>query len=341
MLPLIDQYARTISYLRLSVTDRCDFRCVYCMPECMNFLPKSEVLSIEELDYLARVFIKRGVTKLRITGGEPLVRRDIMKLITSLGSLIGGGLRQESALQELTITTNGSQLAKYASGLYAAGVRRINVSLDSLCQDRFARITRSGNLARVLEGIEAAALAGLMIKINTVALKGVNDDELLDLMFWAHSKGFMISFIETMPMGEYSSEYGEGRIDNYLPLSEFRKDMDRKVSLITSDHRSSGPARYFTVLETGGQVGFITPLSNHFCADCNRVRLTCTGKLYLCLGQDSMVDLATPLRSGCGVDHLNEIIDGAIAIKPRGHDFAINNFGVSGVMSRSMSLTGG
>ncbi len=322
-----DGFGRRITYVRMSVTDRCDFRCVYCMPERMRFLPRAEVLSLEEMATLGRAFVACGVRKLRLTGGEPLVRRDVMGLVRALGGLIGQGL------DELTLTTNGSQLARYAADLYAAGVRRVNVSVDSLRPERFAAITRRGKLAGVLEGIEAAAAAGLRVKLNTVALRGVNDDEFDDLLAWCGVRGFDLCLIETMPMGEVD----EDRTDHYLPLTEVRADLRRRWTLEPSDWRSGGPARYEMVRETGTRIGFITPMTHNFCESCNRVRVTCTGELYLCLGQEDRADLRGVLRAGGDVA---AAIRAAMAFKPRGHDFVIGRDQRPAV-ARTMSLTGG
>ena len=329
--PLIDRYGRTISYLHISVTDRCDFRCVYCMAEDMVFLPKKDVLSFEEVETIASAFVARGTTKIRLTGGEPLVRRDIMELVRTLGSKIGAGL------EELTITTNGSQLAKHAEGLFAAGVRRINVSLDTLDEERFRAITRRGRLPDVLAGIEAAQAAGLAIKINMVAMRGVNDDEIEPVMAWAHGKGMGLTLIEGMPLGEV----GIDRVDSYLPLRELHERLSRRYTLTRLDKRTGGPARYVHVAETGGVLGFITPMSHNFCESCNRVRLTATGQLFLCLGQDDQVNLRDALRDG-GPEALDAALDQAMLIKPKGHDFVLDR-GSSGApaVARHMSVTGG
>ena len=286
--PLIDGFGRRVSYLRISVTDRCDFRCVYCMAEDMTFLPKRDVLSFEEIEALAGAFIARGTTKIRLTGGEPLVRRDIMQLVTALGRRIGNGL------EELTLTTNGSQLAKYAVQLQAAGVRRLNVSLDTLDAERFRAITRRGRIEDVMAGIEAAQAAGLAIKINMVAMRGVNDDEIEPMMAWAHGRGMGLTLIEGMPLGEV----GIDRADSYLPLRELHERLARRYTLTRLDTRTGGPARYVHVAETGGTLGFITPMSHNFCESCNRVRLTATGQLFLCLGQDDQVNLRDAWREG-------------------------------------------
>ncbi|MEO6012782.1 MAG: GTP 3',8-cyclase MoaA [Devosia sp.] len=329
--PLIDRYGREISYLRISVTDRCDFRCVYCMSEHMQFLPKSEVLSFEEIDQVASAFIARGTRKIRLTGGEPLVRRAIMQLVERLGSYIG-----DAGLEELTLTTNGSQLRRYAGGLFRAGVRRINVSLDTLDEARFRDITRRGRIAEVLDGIDAAAGAGLKIKINMVAMRGVNDDEIEPMMAWAHGRGFGLTLIEGMPLGEV----GIDRVDSYLPLKELRERLAAKYTLEPANHRTGGPARYDWVSETNGLLGFITPMSHNFCESCNRVRLTATGQLYMCLGQDDMVDLRETLRSS-GPAALDAALDRAMQLKPKGHDFILDRSHSGPALSRHMSVTGG
>ena len=329
---MIDPYGRAITYLRLSVTDRCDFRCGYCMAETMTFLPKAEVLTLEELERVCHAFIGLGVTKLRITGGEPLVRRDIMLLFRALGRRLKDG-----ALQTLTLTTNGSQLARYAGELAACGVRRINVSLDSLDPGRFEAITRRGHLQTVLDGITAAREAGLEVKINTVALKGINDDEFDELIAWCGSRGFDLCLIETMPMGAI----GHDRADRYLPLKGVQADLERRWTLIPSLHRSDGPARYMEIAETGRRIGFITPLSHNFCASCNRVRVTCTGMLYLCLGQEDSADLRTPLRASRSDIPLVATIEDAIARKPKGHAFAVERGATRPAVARFMSHTGG
>src|SRR5690554_521491 len=328
--PLVDRYGRHISYLRISVTDRCDFRCVYCMAEDMTFLPKREVLGFEEIETIAGAFIDRGATRIRLTGGEPLVRRDIMDLVAILGARIGHGL------DELTITTNGSQLAKHAEGLAAAGVKRINVSLDTLDSERFTAITRRGRLADVLGGIAAAQAAGLAIKINMVAMRGVNDDEIEPMMAWAHERGMGLTLIEGMPLGEV----GIDRVDSYLPLRELHDRLARRYTLTRLDKRTGGPARYVQVAETGGVLGFITPMSHNFCESCNRVRLTATGQLYLCLGQDDQVNLRDALRQG-GAEALDAALDHAILIKPKGHDFVLDRTQPQPALGRHMSVTGG
>jgi cyclic pyranopterin phosphate synthase len=329
---MIDPFGRHISYLRISVTDRCDFRCVYCMPEHMTFRPKADVLTLEELERLSMAFVRKGVERLRITGGEPLVRRDVMNLFRALGSRIG-----TSNLKEVTLTTNGSQLARFARDLVSAGVKRVNVSLDTRDDQTFRAITRWGDLNRVLDGIDAADAAGLAIKINTVALKGVNEDEIEDLMLWAHARGFDLTLIETMPLGEIDGD----RVGQYLPLSLVRARLARKYTLLESAHRTGGPARYVTVAETGGRVGFITPLTHNFCESCNRVRLTCTGTLYMCLGQDDSADLRRALRASPDDVLLDRAIDEAISRKPKGHDFIIDRRHAAPALTRPMSLTGG
>jgi len=328
--PLIDRYGRHISYLRVSVTDRCDFRCVYCMAEDMTFLPKREVLSFEEIEAIAGAFIDRGTTRIRLTGGEPLVRRDIMDLVASLGARIGHGL------DELTVTTNGSQLARHAAGLAAAGVRRINVSLDTLDATRFAAITRRGRLPDVLAGIEAAQAAGLAIKINMVAMAGVNDDEIEPMMAWAHGRNMGLTLIEGMPLGEV----GIDRVDSYLPLRQLHDQLARRYTLEKLDKRTGGPARYVRVAETGGVLGFITPMSHNFCESCNRVRLTATGQLFMCLGQDDQVNLRDALREG-GAEALDAALDQAMLLKPKGHDFVLDRSRTTPAVARHMSVTGG
>jgi cyclic pyranopterin phosphate synthase len=329
---MIDPFGRHISYLRLSVTDRCDFRCVYCMSEHMTFLPKAEVLTLEEIERLALAFVRKGVERLRITGGEPLVRRNVMSLFERLGAQIG-----RSNLKEVTLTTNGSQLARFAGNLVSAGVRRVNVSLDTRDPGTFHAITRWGELDKVLDGIDAADAAGLAIKINTVALKGVNEDEIEDLMLWAHGRGFDFTLIETMPMGEIDGD----RVGQYLPLSLVRARLAQRFSLTETDYRTGGPARYVEVAETGGRLGFITPLTHNFCESCNRVRLTCTGTLYMCLGQNDSADLRKPLRASADDVALDCAIDAAIARKPKGHDFIIDRRHAGPALERHMSLTGG
>ena len=330
--PLVDPFARVVSYLRVSVTDRCDFRCVYCMSEHMTFLPKAEVLSLEEIDRIASAFVRRGVRKLRLTGGEPVVRRGIMELVRSLGRHLDSG-----ALEELTLTTNGSQLGRFADELKAAGVRRINVSLDTLDPDKFARITRWGRLAQVMDGIAAAKAAGLRIKINTVALNGVNEDEIETLMAWCAEAGHDLTFIETMPLGEVE----EDRTDRYLPLSRVRSDLERRWTLDDLPDRTGGPARYVRVRETGLRMGFITPLTHNFCESCNRVRLTATGRLYMCLGQGDSADLRALVRASADDAALDAALDEAISRKPKGHDFVIERRGAAPALARHMSVTGG
>jgi cyclic pyranopterin phosphate synthase len=330
---MIDPFGRQISYLRVSVTDRCDFRCVYCMAEDMNFLPKAEILSLEELDRLCSVFVRRGVRKLRLTGGEPLVRRNVMTLVRSLGRHL-----QSGALDELTLTTNGSQLARFADELRDCGVRRINVSVDTLDADKFAAITRWGKLETVLQGLAAAKRAGIAVKINTVALKGVNDDEFDRLVAWAGDEGFDLTFIEVMPMGDIG---GPARLDQYLPVSLLRARLEKGWTLADSDYQTGGPARYVTVGETGRRIGFITPLTHNFCESCNRVRLTCTGTLYMCLGQEDAADLRAPLRQSESDAPLDAAIDEAIGRKPKGHDFIIDRRHQQPAVSRHMSVTGG
>jgi cyclic pyranopterin phosphate synthase len=326
---MIDRFGRHITYLRVSVTDRCDFRCVYCMAEDMTFLPRRDLLTLEELDRLARAFVARGVRKLRLTGGEPLVRRNIMWLLRSLARHLGQGL------DELTLTTNGSQLAAHADALAGCGVKRINVSLDTLDARKFREITRRGDLARVLSGIEAARRAGLKIKINTVALRDINEDEIEDLIRWTHGQGFDLTLIETMPMGDI----GIDRTEQYLPLSLLRTRLEQRFTLDDIGYRSGGPARYADVRETGGRLGFITPMTHNFCESCNRVRVTCTGTLYMCLGQEDAADLRAPLRASRDDRLLHAAIDEAIARKPKGHDFMIERG--ERLLTRSMSVTGG
>ena len=328
---MIDPFGRAITYLRVSVTDRCDLRCTYCMAEDMTFLPKADVLSLEELERLSGAFVAQGVRKLRITGGEPLVRKNVMSLFRRLGERLGHGL------DELTLTTNGTQLAKYAGELAAAGVRRVNVSLDTLDADRFARITRWGRLDRVLEGIAAAKAAGLHVKINAVALRGENEDELGDMLAWCGTQGHDLCLIETMPMGDV----GGDRTDHYLPLSIARARLRQRFTLTETGFNTGGPARYYDVAETGTRIGFITPMTHNFCEGCNRVRLTCTGTLYLCLGQDEAADLRQVLRSGADEAALDTAILEAIGRKPKGHDFVIDRRTVAPSVARHMSLTGG
>ena len=326
---MTDGFGRHITYLRVSVTDRCDFRCVYCMAEDMTFLPRKDLLTLEELDRLASAFVMRGVRKLRLTGGEPLVRRNIMWLIRSLSRHLGDGL------DELTLTTNGSQLALYAEALADCGMKRINVSLDTLDAEKFRSITRRGDLAQVMRGIDAAQRAGLKLKINTVALRDVNEDEIEELIRWAHGRGFDITLIETMPMGDI----GADRTEQYLPLSLLRARLAQHFTLDDIPYRTGGPARYASVRETGGRLGFITPMTHNFCESCNRVRVTCTGTLYMCLGQEDAADLREPLRASPDDELLHAAIDSAIARKPKGHDFVIGRG--ERLLMRSMSLTGG
>jgi len=332
---MIDPFGRSITYLRVSVTDRCDLRCVYCMAEDMSFLPKKQLLTLEEMDRICGAFIRLGTTKLRLTGGEPLVRRNVMQLFESLGARIGDGPGQ--GLKELTLTTNGTQLAKYAQDLRRVGVRRVNVSLDTLEEKKFADITRWGKLGQTLDGIAAAKAAGLAIKINAVAMKGVNDDEFDDLVEWCGREGFDLCLIEVMPMGEI----GAGRMDQYLPLSVVRSRLRRRWTLEETDYRTGGPARYFTVSETGHRVGFITPMTHNFCESCNRVRLTCTGTLYMCLGQDDAADFRDILRAGVDDTALDAAIMAAIARKPKGHDFILDRRRDAPAVVRHMSVTGG
>jgi GTP 3',8-cyclase len=333
MTPLIDPFARPISYLRVSVTDRCDFRCTYCMTEHMTFLPKKDLLTLEELDRMCSVFIGLGVEKLRITGGEPLVRRDIMTFFRAMSRHLGAG-----ALKELTLTTNGSQLARFADDLAACGIKRINVSLDTLDAKKFQDITRWGKLAPVLEGIAAAKAAGMRVKINTVALKGFNEDELFPLLDWCAAEGHDLTFIEVMPMGEMGEEM---RLDQYWSLKDVRARLAERFTVTDLTERTGGPARYVRVEETGLKVGFITPLTHNFCESCNRVRLTCTGELYMCLGQEDMADLRAPLRASDGNGPVEAAIRAAIARKPKGHDFDYSRQKVAGQVSRHMSHTGG
>jgi len=328
---LVDPFGRAITYLRVSVTDRCDFRCVYCMAEDMTFLPKRDLLTLEELDRLCSAFVAQGVRKLRITGGEPLVRKNVMSLFRALGRHLRSG-----ALEELTLTTNGSQLGRHAAELADIGVRRVNVSIDTLDRDKFRAITRWGDLDRVLAGIAAAEAAGLEIKINAVALKGVNEFEIEHLMTWCHDRGYDLTLIETMPLGEI----GGDRTDQYLPLDTVRARLAERFTLEDIPYRTGGPARYLRVAETGGRLGLITPMTHNFCESCNRVRITCTGTLYMCLGQEDAADLRAPLRSSEGNERLHEAIAAAIARKPKGHDFVIARSGGPSV-SRHMSVTGG
>ena len=330
---MIDPFGRLVSYLRVSVTDRCDFRCVYCMSENMTFLPKKDLLSLEELQRLCGIFVRLGVTKLRITGGEPLVRRDIMSLFRGLGDLLDGG-----GLDELTVTTNGSMLDRHAGDLAAAGVRRINVSLDTLDPEKFLAITRWGRFDRVMNGLAAADAAGLKVKINAVAMKGVNEDELPDMLAWCHARGYDLTLIEVMPMGEVGDHT---RLDQYLPLSQVRRQLAARYTLEDIPLNTGGPARYVRVAETGGRLGFITPLTHNFCESCNRVRLTCTGTLYMCLGQDDAVDLRAVLRAHDDDQAVIDAIHAAIAAKPKGHDFVIDRQHHGPAVARHMSVTGG
>ncbi len=330
--PMIDPFGRKISYLRVSVTDRCDFRCVYCMAENMTFLPKKDLLTLEELDRLCSAFIAKGVRKLRLTGGEPLVRRNIMWLIRSLSRHLESG-----ALEELTLTTNGSQMQRFASELYDAGVRRVNISMDTLDPEKFQKITRWGRLEQVLDGIAAAQKAGLHVKVNAVALKDVNEHEIEEMLRWAHGRGMDLTLIETMPLGDIDGD----RTDQYLPLSTVRARLAEKFTMEDIPYKTGGPARYVQVAETGGRLGFITPLTHNFCESCNRVRLTCTGTLYMCLGQEDAADLRAPLRASEGNELLNAAIDEAISRKPKGHDFVIDRDRNQPAVSRHMSVTGG
>ncbi|QMU57831.1 MAG: GTP 3',8-cyclase MoaA [Boseongicola sp.] len=332
--PLIDPFQRAITYLRVSVTDRCDFRCVYCMSENMTFLPKKELLTLEELDRMCTAFVDLGVEKLRITGGEPLVRREIMTFFRSMSRHLETG-----TLKELTLTTNGSQLARFADDLYAAGVRRINVSLDTLDEEKFARVTRWGRLPQVLKGIDAAQKVGLRVKINAVALKGFNEDELFKLTEWCASRDLDLTFIEVMPMGDMGEE--TDRIGQYWSLKDLRRQLAQEYTLKDLAHRTGGPARYVELEETGQQIGFITPLTHNFCESCNRVRLTCTGELFMCLGQEDNADLRAPLRASESNAQLTDAIRAAISRKPKGHDFDYSRQTIDGQMTRHMSHTGG
>ncbi|MGR3503906.1 GTP 3',8-cyclase MoaA [Pseudaestuariivita sp.] len=331
--PLIDPFARAITYLRVSVTDRCDFRCVYCMTENMQFLPKRELLTLEELDRLCSAFVRMGVRKLRITGGEPLVRRNILTFFQGMSRHLESG-----ALEELTLTTNGSQLARFAGDLYAAGVRRVNVSLDTLDEEKFARVTRWGRLAQVLKGIEAAQAAGLRVKLNAVALKGFNEDELFTLTEWCHTHDCDLTWIEVMPMGDMGEE---DRVGQYWALSDVRCQLAQNYTLTELSERTGGPARYVQLEETGQKIGFITPLTHNFCESCNRVRVTCTGELYMCLGQEDRADLRAPLRASESDGQLEDAIRAAIDRKPKGHDFDYSRNEAGGQMTRHMSHTGG
>jgi cyclic pyranopterin phosphate synthase len=330
---LTDPFGRPITYIRVSVTDRCDFRCIYCMAENMTFLPRSDLLTLEELDRVCSAFVRQGTRKLRITGGEPLVRRNIMTLFRNLSRHLHSG-----ALEELTLTTNGSQLAHFADALYDCGVRRINVSIDTLDPDRFRAITRIGDLDKVLAGLAAARRAGLAVKINTVALKGINDAELGHILAWCGDQGFDMTIIEVMPMGDVG---GEDRLDQYLPLSTVRRGLSERWTLTDIDYQSGGPARYVRVQETGRKLGFITPLTHNFCESCNRVRLTCTGTLFMCLGQDDAADLRAPIRASADDKILDAAIRAAIARKPKGHDFVIERDRHAPSVNRHMSVTGG
>ena len=329
---MVDPFGRRVTYLRVSVTDRCDFRCVYCMSEHMTFLPKKDLLSLEELDRLCSAFVVKGVRKLRITGGEPLVRKNIMWLFRALSRHLETG-----ALEELTLTTNGSQLPKYATELAACGVKRINVSMDTLRPDRFKAITRWGDFSQVMDGLAAADKAGLAVKINAVALKGVNEDEIENLLRFAHDRGYDLTLIETMPLGDIDGD----RTDQYLPLSIVRARLMDRFTLEDIPYRTGGPARYVRVAKTGGRLGFITPMTHNFCESCNRVRLTCTGTLYMCLGQEDSADLRTPLRASADDAVLSAAIDEAISRKPKGHDFVIDRRTRRPAVSRHMSVTGG
>ena len=330
--PMVDPFGRTICYLRVSVTDRCDLRCFYCMSEDMTFLPKADLLTLEELDRLCSAFIAKGVRKIRLTGGEPLVRRNVMSLVRSLSRHLSSGV-----LDELTLTTNASQLARFAGELRDCGLRRVNVSLDTLDAQKFRAITRWGDLDKVLAGIEAARDAGLAVKINAVALKNMNEEEIPSLMEWAHGKGMALTLIEVMPMGDI----GEGRIDQYVPLSLLRARLAKHYTLTDLDDDTGGPARYVRVAETGGKLGFITPMTHNFCESCNRVRITCTGTLHTCLGHEDASDLRKPLRASADNELLSAAIDRAIGLKPKGHDFIIDRRHNRPSVSRHMSVTGG
>nr|WP_245195788.1 GTP 3',8-cyclase MoaA [Aureimonas populi] len=329
---MIDPFGRRITYLRVSVTDRCDFRCTYCMAEDMTFLPRRDLLTLEEIDRLASAFVEKGVKRLRLTGGEPLVRRNVMSLVRSLSRHLSSG-----ALEELTLTTNGSQLSRFAADLADCGVKRLNVSLDTLDADKFRAITRRGDLSVVMAGIRAAQRAGIAIKLNAVALKGFNDAEIPSMLRWAHGEGMDLTLIETMPMGEID----EDRTDQYLPLSQVRQDLSERFTLTGIPYKTGGPARYFRVEETGGRLGFITPMTHNFCESCNRVRVTCTGTLFMCLGQEDAADLRTAMRASEGDEKLREAIDEAIARKPKGHDFVIDRLTRKPAVARHMSMTGG
>ena len=329
---MIDPFGRHISYLRVSVTDRCDFRCVYCMALQPEFLPKTELLTLEEIERVCAAFMRKGVKRLRITGGEPLVRKGVIRLIERLGAWVGAG-----GLKELTLTTNGSQLTRFAKNLAAAGVKRINVSLDTRDAVKFRAITRWGEVSHVLAGIDAALDAGLKVKINTVALKDVNENEFAEMLTWAHGRGMDLTLIETMPMGGIDAD----RVAQYLPLSLVRAQLAERFTFEETDFSTSGPARYVHVAETGGRLGFITPLTHNFCESCNRVRLTCTGTLYMCLGQEDAADLRGPLRTSDDDEMLDEAIDEAISRKPKGHDFMIDRRHAAPAVKRAMSMTGG
>ncbi len=330
--PLVDGFGRHVTYLRVSLTDRCDFRCTYCMSEHMTFLPREELLTLEELDRLCSAFVLRGTRKLRLTGGEPLMRRNVMGLFRSLSRHLESG-----ALEELTLTTNGSRLAQFAAELADCGVRRINVSIDTLDEDKFRAITRRGDLKKVLAGVAAAKAAGIHVKINTVALRGFNEDEIPAIMEWAHGQGHDLCLIEVMPLGDVDEE----RLDQYLPLSEVRERLAQRYTLSSSSYVTGGPARYVNVAETGGRLGFITPLTHNFCESCNRVRVTCTGTLYMCLGQDDAVDLRSAMRAGQDDVLLHRALDEAMLRKPKGHDFIIDRLGQAPAVKRHMSTTGG
>jgi cyclic pyranopterin phosphate synthase len=329
---MIDPFDRVVDYIRVSVTDRCDFRCVYCMAENMTFLPKKDLLTLEELDRLCSAFVDLGVKKIRLTGGEPLVRRNIMSLFRSLGRHLETG-----ALRELTVTTNGSQLDRFATELVDAGVRRVNVSIDTLDKEKFEQITRWGKYDKVMAGVQAAKAAGLAIKINAVALKGVNDSEFDDMIRWCGEEGFDLTLIETMPLGEIDGD----RNEQYLPLSKVRADLEQRWDLTDLPDRTGGPARYVRIEQTGGRLGFITPLTHNFCESCNRVRVTCTGKMYMCLGQEDEADLCGPLRASEGNDLVKQAIIEGISRKPKGHDFVIDRDNNQPAVSRHMSVTGG
>jgi GTP 3',8-cyclase len=328
---MIDPFGRTISYLRLSVTDRCDLRCIYCMPERMAFLPRADLLSLAELDRLAAAFIRKGVRKLRLTGGEPLVRKDIMELVGSLSRFL-----RDNELEELTLSTNGTRLARHAADLARCGVRRVNVSLDSLDPETYARITRGGRLEDAIAGVDAALAAGLRVKINAVALRHDNLHELVALAEWAHARGAELTIIEVMPMGSVEAD----RVDQFVPLTEVRRLFERRWALTDLARRTGGPARYVRTGE-GGTIGFITPLTRNFCDGCNRVRVTCSGEMYMCLGQDAKADLRTPLRAAADDILLNAAIDAAIGRKPHGHDFAMPKRAAAPAVDRHMSVTGG